>query len=74
MNRRCRKITPMLLVPVVTSMAAEAALPRATPVSSSSPSIANSMPWRGALREFLMIEVDPNLSTIQLAAYCFMAG
>ena len=55
-----------------TAKAAEAALP--APVSSSSPSITNSMPWRGALQEFLMTEVDPDLSTIPLAAYCFMTG
>jgi hypothetical protein len=29
---------------------------------------------RGTLREFLMTEVDPDLSTIPLAAYCFMTG
>jgi hypothetical protein len=35
---------------------------------------ANSMLRRGTLREFLMTEVDPDLSTIPLAAYCFMTG
>ena len=55
-----------------TAKAAEAALP--APVSSSSPSTANSLPRRGTLREFLMTEVDPDLSTIPLAAYCFMTG
>jgi len=52
--------------------AAEAALP--APVSSSTPSTAYSSLRRGGLREFLMTEVDPDLSTIPLAAYCFMTG
>ena len=51
---------------------AEAALP--SPVSSP-PSV--SLPWwrthRG-LQDFLMSEVDPELSTVPLTAYCFMTG
>ena len=54
---------------------AESALP--TPVSLSSSTSTHLPLWRGAhggLRDFLMTQVDPNLSTIPLAAYCFMTG
>jgi len=55
---------------------AEAALP--PPVSSSSSAaLSLSPPWldtRGGLREFLLTEVDPDRSTLPLAAYCFMTG
>ncbi|KAH8993610.1 hypothetical protein EDB86DRAFT_2928827 [Lactarius hatsudake] len=50
--------------------AIEAALP--APVSSSTPSTTYSTPRHGGLRDFLMTEVDPDRSTIPLAAYCFM--
>ncbi|KAI9508096.1 hypothetical protein F5148DRAFT_1299468 [Russula earlei] len=50
----------------------EAALP--TPVSSSpSSSLSPLHSWRG-LRDFLMTQVDPELSTVPLAGYCFMTG
>ncbi|KAI9459168.1 hypothetical protein BJY52DRAFT_1266720 [Lactarius psammicola] len=49
-------------------------LPLPAPVSSSSPSTAYSSIRRGGLRDFLMTEVDPDRSTIPLAAYCFMTG
>ncbi|KAH9077920.1 hypothetical protein EDB83DRAFT_2346989 [Lactarius deliciosus] len=52
--------------------AMEAALP--APVSSPTPSTTYSTLRRGGLREFLMTEVDPDRSTIPLAAYCFMTG
>ncbi|KAI9432971.1 hypothetical protein H4582DRAFT_1990355 [Lactarius indigo] len=52
--------------------AIEAALP--APVSSTTPSTTYSTLRRGGLREFLMTEVDPDRSTIPLAAYCFMTG
>lgn len=51
---------------------AEATLPN--PISSS-PSV--SLPWWRAhrdLRDFLMSEVDPELSMVPLTAYCFMTG
>jgi hypothetical protein len=51
---------------------AEATLPN--PVSSS-PSV--SLPWWRAhrdLQDFLMSEVDPELSMVPLTAYCFMTG
>jgi hypothetical protein len=51
---------------------AKATLP--APVSSSHPSTIYSTLRRGTLREFLMTEVDPDRSTIPLAAYCFMTG
>jgi hypothetical protein len=53
---------------------AEAALP--TPVSSTS-SATSSWPWQGmqsSFHDFLKSEVDPELSAIPLAAYCFMTG
>jgi hypothetical protein len=60
------------LSPPAAKTVADSALP--APVSSSS----SHLPlWRGAhggLRDFLMTHVDPNLSTIPLAAYCFMTG
>ncbi|KAH9171076.1 hypothetical protein EDB89DRAFT_1974048 [Lactarius sanguifluus] len=52
--------------------AIEAALP--APVSSPTPSTTYSTLRRGGLREFLMTEVDPDRSTVPLAAYCFMTG
>jgi hypothetical protein len=52
----------------------EAALP--TPVSSP-PAASLPWPWQGTqsnFHDFLKSEVDPELSAIPLAAYCFMTG
>src|SRR5713101_4879341 len=52
---------------------AEGALP--TPVSSAS--APSPWPWQGmqsSFHDFLKSEVDPELSTVPLAAYCFMTG
>ena len=53
----------------------EATLP--TPVSSPPSASWPSWPWQGmqsSLHDFLKSEVDPELSAIPLAAYCFMTG
>lgn len=60
--------------PAPANKIAEAALP--TPVSSP-PSASLSWPWQGmqsSFHDFLKSEVDPELSAIPLAAYCFMTG
>jgi len=44
------------------------------PVSST---LSASLPWQGMqsnFHDFLKSEVDPELSTFPLAAYCFMTG
>jgi len=61
-------------VPLSPAAQAKAAEALPAPVSSSSPSTIYSTLRRGALREFFMTEVDPDRSTIPLAAYCFMTG
>jgi len=59
-----------------TSPAASAnlkALEAGLPVTVSS----HSLPWPvapGWLKDYLMTQVNPDLSTIPLAAYCFMTG
>src|SRR6267154_1936709 len=60
--------------PALANKIGEAALP--TPVSST-PSASLRWSWQGMqsnFHDFLKSEVDPELSAIPLAAYCFMTG
>jgi hypothetical protein len=44
------------------------------PASSSPLKSPLSTLWRDNLQDYFMTQVDPELSTIPLAAYCFMTG
>ena len=61
--------------PAPGAKAAEAGLP--LPVSSSPSASSYRLPlWPApeGLKDYIMTQVNPDLSTIPLAAYCFMTG